>query len=179
MKKGILIAAFLLIGIVGLFRQITAPKITFNEVFSTGSEERKDIQQPLQKAQEEIIQDDAENVPMKSFPYDQRGQELPLEASEPEGEYYTEGIDVQIYFSDTDKSSLSGILPAAAMDNLNHDIQVFLNDSGYTAAGKLTVTGLEEILGQPGFTFQSEAYPDIMFRAYWDGESLQFEAEES
>ena len=116
---------------------------------------------------------------MKSFPYDQRGQELPLEASESEGEYYTEGIDVQVYFSDTDKSSLSGILPTAAMDNLNHDIQVFLNDSGYTAAGELTVTGLEEILGQPGFTFQSEAYPDIMFCAYWDGESLRFEAEES
>ena len=178
MKKGILIAAFLLIGIVGLFRQITAPKITLDEVFSTG-EEREDVQQQPQEAQEEIIQDDAENEPVKSFPYDQRGQELPSEASESEGEYYTEGMDVQVYFSDTDKSSLSGILPAAAMDNLNHDIQVFLNDSGYTAAGKLTVTGLEEILGQPGFTFQSEAYPDIMFRAYWDGESLQFEAEES
>ena len=178
MKKGILIAAFLLIGIVGLFRQITAPKITLDEVFSTG-EEREDVQQQPQEAQEEIIQDDAENEPVKSFPYDQRGQELPSEASESEGEYYTEGIDVQVYFSDTDKSSLSGILPAAAMDNLNHDIQAFLNDSGYTAAGELTVTGLEDILGKPGFTFQSGAYSDTLFRAYWDGESLRFEAEES
>ena len=177
MKKGILIAAFFLIGIVGLFRQITAPKITFDDVFSTNDEEKKTISEQPQKPIEEVGQGEVGNMSEEGLPYDQRGQELPLEAAETDREYYTDGINIQVFFSDADKSSLSGILPAEAMENLNYDLQMFLNEKGYTDARELAVTGLEEILGQPGFTFQSGVYP-VIFRAYWDGENMQFEVED-
>ena len=87
MKKGILIAAFFLIGIVGLFRQITAPKITFDDVFSTNDEEEKTISEQSQKPIEEVGQGEVGNMSEEGLPYDQRGQELPLGAAETKREY--------------------------------------------------------------------------------------------
>lgn len=161
--KGICIAIFLFMGIIGIYRQMTADTITFEEAFSVidrDIEEKAIVYQPKEKDQQTFI-------------YDMRGQELPPENADTEGEYYTEGYEVRVYFTEESKEQISAILPDEARIQLNVQTQVYLDEQGYGQAEELLVVnvGLAE---HQGFLFQAEAYPDQIFEVYWDGEKLQF-----
>lgn len=170
MKKGIVAAVYLLIGILGIYRQFTMKTLTVEEAFSVLDQE-KHIEPDEEKKDETLEEmEDAGII----YEYDMRDQPFPTEENEAEGEYYTESYVVNVYFSEDDKAMISSILPAEAIVKLNKQIQLYLDQSGYGEATELFVVDDNGLNGHQGFLFSASQYPENVFEVYWDGSELKF-----
>lgn len=163
MKKGIVAAVYLLIGILGIYRQFTMKTLTVEEAFSV-------LDHEIENSKKTINQKETK----ESYEYDMSGEQLPSEENETEGELYVEGYNVTVYFSDDDKQTILSILPAEAVVRLNKQIQLYLDQNGYKEASELFVVSEEALNRHQGFLFSAYEYPECVFEVYWDGTELQF-----
>lgn len=171
MRKGIAIAVFLLIGIAGIYRQMTADTITFEEAFSVMDREDADIYKNSSESRENASAKEEEET---IFEHDMREKPLPSEENDTDGEYYTEGYAVKVYFPEEDKEKISGLLPASAVIRLNRQIQRYLDQSGYPDASELTVVRTEGLNGHQGFLFSATEYPEAVFEVFWNDGEMKF-----
>lgn len=117
------------------------------------------------------------NTGMERNHYEYRQEELPLHENESENETYTEGRELNVYFTNTEKLDNSS-LPLAVHAILCREVQKYLDANGFENISELKIQedGFED--GEKSVTFQCSlpGYEEILVVSYQKERSrLKFE----